>query len=120
MQNQSFYNTINLSGEDLKRANARAATLEVLITAIFKANKGRKISPSQIHSIILLKYDLHPPLTSVRRGMTNLTNGTIDVNPVLEKTIEKIKGPYGVPEHLWMLRVGILPAIATQSELFDK
>lgn len=98
---KSFYNTINLEGKELERVEARATTQEKLITAIFKANPGRKISPSQVHSIIQVKYDLHPPLTSVRRGMTNLC---LDKhNNVLTKLDEMIPSPYASKEHLWIL-----------------
>lgn len=96
-----FYNTINLEGKELERANARAAAQESLITAIFKANPGRKISPSQIHNIMRTKYDLHPPITSVRRGMTNLTKDK-HMN-VLTKLDEKIESPFASWEHFWVL-----------------
>lgn len=101
MPTKSFHNTINLEGKELERAEARAASQENLITAIFKANPGRKISPSQVHSIMQVKYDLHPPLTSVRRGMTNLTKDKH--SNVLTKLDEKVTGPFAMPEHLWIL-----------------
>lgn len=98
---RSFFNTINLEGKELERADARAASQERLITAIFKANPGRKISPSQIHNIMKVKYDLHPPITSIRRAMTNLTNDR-NMN-VLTKLDEKIESPFASWEHFWIL-----------------
>jgi hypothetical protein len=98
----TFYNTINLCGEDLKEANAQAMKQEDLIAAIFTANRGQKISPSQMKEIISRNYGHDWPLTSIRRGMTNLT--LVSNGSILEKTDEKVPGIYGKPEHLWKLR----------------
>lgn len=127
-----FFNTINLEGKELERANARAAAQESLITAIFKANPGKKLSPSQIHTLMQVKYDLHPPITSIRRGMTNLTKDK-HMN-VLTKLDEKIESPFASWEHFWILtgtteniyKKGVYSAgdiackiiVATQSKLF--
>jgi hypothetical protein len=94
----NFFNSINLSGADLKRETARAATQEKLILNIFKANPEKKLSPSQIHEIFTRKYQLYPPITSIRRAMTNLSGGM-----GLQKTDEMIKGLYNLPEHTWKL-----------------
>ena len=96
---KSYFNTINLSGEELKRHNARAISLENLLTAIFKANPDKKITPSQLHKLIGEKYDLHNPITSVRRGLTNLTQK--EPVKVLIKLPEKTPSPYNSLEHYW-------------------
>jgi hypothetical protein len=96
-----FYNTVNLSGEKLERANARALSQENLIKEIFMANPDKKISPSQMLQIFSKKYDLHPPIVSIRRAMTNLTYSQKGM--VLRKTEEQAMGSYGVPEYLWEL-----------------
>jgi hypothetical protein len=96
-----FYNTVNLSGEKLERANARALSQENLIKEIFMANPDKKISPSQMLQIFSKKYDLHPPIVSIRRAMTSLTYSQKGM--VLRKTEEQAMGSYGVPEYLWEL-----------------
>jgi hypothetical protein len=96
-----FFNTINLDGKELERADARAASQDKLISAIFKANPGTKITPSQMHSIFARKYDLHPPITSIRRSMTNLTSDK-HMN-VLTRLDEKIESPFASWEHFWIL-----------------
>ncbi len=95
---KSFHNTINLTGEELTKVNARAAKQEDLILSIFKANPDRNLSPTQIHSIFQLRYQLHSPITSIRRGLTNLTK-----DEKLIKTEVKVKGNYGLDEHCWTL-----------------
>ena len=93
---QYFFNTINFSGKELEKANAKAAKQEDLILALFKANPDKKLSPSQVHTIFGRKYQLYPPITSIRRAMTNLT-GRLE----LIKTDEMIPGLYQLPEHTW-------------------
>jgi hypothetical protein len=101
MSNKSFFNTVNLSGEKLERAKARALSQENLIKEIFMANPDKKISPSQMLQIFSKKYDLHPPIVSIRRAMTSLTYSQKGM--VLRKTEEQAMGSYGVPEYLWEL-----------------
>jgi len=97
MQN-SFYNTINFSGKDLEEANAKVKKQEDLVLAIFKANPNLKFSPSQMHNIFGRKYNLYPPITSIRRSITNLA-GRLE----LIKTDETVPGLYHLPEHTWKL-----------------
>lgn len=96
---QNWYNTISLSGEQLKAENAKALAQGELILAIFKANPGRSLSPSQLYHIFNKKYFLHPPITSIRRALTNLTKK----DKVLIKTGEQVQGLYHLPEYTWRL-----------------
>lgn len=93
-----FYNTVNFSGEQLKKEIARTLKQEKLILELFKANPSLKLSPTQVLYIFIKKYNLNPPLTSIRRGLTNLTD-----DEELTKLPEMIPGSYHLPEHLWML-----------------
>lgn len=92
----NWFNTINFDGEDLKRENAKAAKQEELILALFKANPNHRFSPDQIHDIFAKKYNLYPPITSIRRAITNLTNRF-----QLMKTDEMVAGKYHLPTHTW-------------------
>jgi len=96
----SFYNTINFSGEDLKKENAKAKNQEDLILCLFKANPDKLFSPSRIHTILGKKFQIYPPITSIRRAITNLT-GRME----LIKTDETVPGLYHLPEHTWKLRL---------------
>ncbi|HEY5392100.1 MAG TPA: hypothetical protein VIJ57_08290 [Hanamia sp.] len=98
-----FYNTIDLTGHDLEKAKAYILKQEELISAIYKRNAGKAISPSQILDIIRLHYGFNWPLTSVRRSITNLTDKAALIK--LEKMTE---GIYGKPEHLWKFNLKII------------
>jgi hypothetical protein len=95
---QHFFNTINFEGEGLKREDAKCAKQEELILSLFKANPNKLLSPSQVHAIVGKKYQIYPPITSIRRALTNLT-GRLE----LIKTDEMVPGLYHLPEHTWKL-----------------
>lgn len=95
-----FYQTVDLSSEELEKATARTMKQESLIIAIFKANPTVAISPSQMLSIFEEKYNKHPPITSIRRAMSDLTKDNL-----LIKTGTMVTGSFSLPEHCWMLRV---------------
>lgn len=99
---ESFYNTINLSGKELELQNASAKGQEDLILAIFEANPKMELSPIQILSIFKERFDRNPPITSIRRAMSNLT----DKKKVLLKTTTLVSGQYHLPNHCWILRKG--------------
>lgn len=104
MSSGGFYNTLDFSGDDLKRENARALAQEELILALFKANPGKKLSPSDLHQVFMKKYNLNPPLTSIRRGLTNLTR-----DEKLIKLPDLVPGIYHLPQHQWILNTGNIP-----------
>jgi len=96
---KSFFNSVNLDGESLQRATARALGQNDLVARIFEANPHRKFSPSQLKELIARKFDRYSPLTSWRRSVTTLTK-----EGFLVKLDEQVPGAYGEPEHLWQLR----------------
>jgi len=97
---QPFYNTIYLDNDQLTKANAEAMKQEEFITAIFKSNPNKPISPSQIHKVYGKDFSKNVPLTSIRRAITNLTEKNI-----LRKTGIMVDGIYGKPEHCWVMEV---------------
>jgi hypothetical protein len=100
----AYYNTTGLEGLELSLQEAKALGQEELIAEIFKANQGKRISPSMMQKFIKSKYGRPLLLTSVRRGMCNLAKGD---PPLIQKVEDKkmmVQGPYGNPEHVWMLR----------------
>lgn len=46
-----FYDTLNLSAEQLQKATARALAQEDFVREVFKANPNIKLSPSQIQKV---------------------------------------------------------------------
>jgi hypothetical protein len=90
-----YYNTNKETGSTLESSQKTTETQEVLILAFFRANKGALYGPSQIASRV---FHNSVPLTSVRRGMTNLT-----YSRHLEKTDNTVDGSYGKQEHTWTL-----------------
>ena len=110
MKGQSFYNTIELYGKDLLKAQENALTQEQKIMRHFLMRGHRyEKSPSGIRKLCF-SYDV--PLTSVRRAMTSLTNrGDLIKLPTM------ITGPYGKPEHLWTASAKWTTAVPRQREL---
>jgi hypothetical protein len=47
-----FYNTIDLTGQELEKAKAQTLKQEELIATIYKKNCHKEISPSQILEIV--------------------------------------------------------------------
>lgn len=103
---KSFYNTINLNGDALKAANENAVFQERVIEAIFRDNPGFELSPSMVHDIFLTQLQKNIPITSIRRGITNLTKGKPrdGIEGILEKTEVMKMGLYQYNEHCWVLK----------------
>jgi hypothetical protein len=94
----SFYNTINLSGQDLSRAQAKAMTQKQLVAALFRLNPDKRFSPSQVYTLFKAKYGLRNPITSWRRCFSNLTDEGVLIKG---DRLQMILGPEGKPEHTW-------------------
>lgn len=91
-----FYNTIGLAGEDLKKAVADATDQDKAVLLIYE-NTNKPFSPSEILRLIE-KTGKKPPITSIRRSITNLTK-----QGKLVKMDEMREGIYGKPEHKWRI-----------------
>ena len=89
-----YYNTNNEVGEVLKQSHVRSETQADKILRYFKNNPGREFTPFEIQRNVL--YD--SPVTSVRRAMTDLTNGG-----KLEKTSSQKMGKYSKMNYCWKL-----------------
>ena len=89
-----FYNTIELTGNELEKAQLKAGTQDYEILALFKL-KGSDLTPSEVLNAY---HHWNVPLTSVRRAINTLT-----ALGYLEKTKTLRMGMYGKPEHAWRL-----------------
>jgi hypothetical protein len=92
-----YYNTLNIGGQNLLLAIENAKKQKARVMVIMQA-KRRKMTPSEVHSVYIAWFKGNPPLTSIRRSMTDLTTAC-----KLEKTNDKVMGIYGQPEHKWQL-----------------
>ena len=88
-----YFNTTNLSGQMLLDFENKADNQEERILAIFKASN--LLTPSQVWNAYGNK---QTPITSIRRGITNLSN-----DGKLIKTTNKKIGMYGRPESVYQL-----------------
>jgi hypothetical protein len=95
---KSYYNTNNEIGKQLAKSEKKALSQEEVILSLF--NVYKLLSPSFIQSIWINGVDrkVAPPITSVRRAITTLTN-----KGLLKKTNKMVKGSYDKNEHCWTL-----------------
>lgn len=98
----SFYNTTGLSSDQLRAAKDACNRQESHVLALFR--KHVTLSPSECHVL----YSNHcanpndaPPITSIRRAITDLTE-----RGLLVKSATMRRGAYGKPEHCWTLATG--------------
>jgi len=92
--NTAFFNTISLKGTELAQVKRSAQTQEDAVLAFFRARPGHLITPEDA----LKALGARPPITSVRRAITNLVS-----QGKLIKTERMRKGQWGKPIHYWML-----------------
>lgn len=90
----SYYNTNNLDGEDLGKAELSAKGQEADILKFFRARPGLLLTPEDASAALSSR----TPLTSVRRAITNLT-----IKGLLTKTERMRQGKYGKPIHFWKI-----------------
>jgi len=103
MYTLSHHNTTNETRDTLTLMDAKARSLEDKIETLFLVYR-QPTSPSGVKRALDKAFKADHLLTSIRRGMTNLTTNS----GILERLDIKVKGMYGRPEHLWDLRKGQL------------
>ena len=96
-----YYNTTNLTGEELDEALANALTQEQLILHIYNVDLEELdfgIGPEGIRETCVDFYNKDWPITSIRRAINTLTKAG-----KLTKTRELQKSSYGKNAHIWRL-----------------
>ncbi len=88
-----FYNTNGEDSAELMSSREKCAEQEGIVLALFR--RHRFLSPSQCHRAYMDTFGFAPPLTSVRRAITNLTNYN-----QLDKTSLRRTGLYGKKERI--------------------
>lgn len=98
MSTKPFYNTIDLSPNELKVESANAMALQNVIEVFFKLNPFKEYSGWQMKHILEQIMEKKININSVRRSITNLKNKNI-----LTKTNEMRIGDEGKKEHFYRL-----------------
>ena len=93
----TFFNTVNLEGDELEEAEQATETQEERVLGFFQIYRQRSWTPWEVHR--LLYSGANVPITSVRRAIKNLTD-----EGKLVKTDEKRQGPYGKPSYTWKIK----------------
>lgn len=88
----TFFNTTSTSGKQLAKYSQNAKSQEIRIMDVF--NRFERMSASQCW----MKMYTKEPLTSIRRGITNLTK-----EGKLVKTEFKVQGYYGSAEYVYQV-----------------
>lgn len=95
-KNMGFFNTINITGKELKEAQLGVKSQNELILDLFKNNPNKEYTPFEVHSALFGSDQV--PVTSVRRAMT-----TLEKNGDIVKTDKKKMEIYGKPNYCWKL-----------------
>lgn len=90
----SYYNTTGEEGDNLNRRKCKANSQEAIILDFFAKHRDKGFTPREVYQ--LLNWKDHGELTSLRRGITNLTT-----KGRLRKTGERRTGEKGHPELIW-------------------
>ena len=91
----TYYNTTNITGEQLKHAWADAKTQEDKIMVLFMKYPETLFMPFEVRGKV---FDHNTPVTSVRRALTNLT----DAGKLIKTGTQK-SGEYEKQCHCWKL-----------------
>ena len=89
----TFWNTINLHGKDIFVSMASCDKQEDLILEFFKKHKSLAFTPFEVWKSLFLET---VPITSIRRGITNLTDSGHLIKTESQKTEQ-----YGKVNYLW-------------------
>lgn len=93
-----FHNTINIAGDPLMKAEAKAISQEEAVLEYFKMYAGQEFTPAAVHISLIQLGKIKPttPITSIRRAISNLTNAC-----KLEKTKHHQPGAFNMPNLTW-------------------
>ena len=92
----SYYNTTNLQGVELIKADFLAVAQERMILEFYKLKIDANYTPFEVWHLLFSK---KTPITSIRRAITDLTE-----KDYLVKTGIQRKGDYGKLCYAWRLK----------------
>lgn len=97
-----FYNTTDLSKEEIEKAILKANKQNAKILVFFKEHPDDDFTPYEVHQRI---FDANTPIGSIRRSITNLTTWGLLIKTKNENGgYKKRAGGYGSPNCCWQLR----------------
>ncbi len=93
----SYYNTTRSDGQTRRKYEIAASSQEAALLRYFENETVGPggLTPSEARDLVFANT---PPITSIRRAITNLTD-----RGALIKTDKQRKGPEGRPEYIWRL-----------------
>jgi hypothetical protein len=108
-----YHNTVGHQGQALKDHEARAYTQDQQIADFFTCHPGELYTPWEIQALV---FGIpRPPITSVRRAMSNLTR-----DGILTKTTEKkVVGVYGHTSYAWTLNLKYYESLNAMEIVFQ-
>lgn len=92
----NYFNTTQETGATLNQYEAKATNQDETILNFFRKHPGKKFTPFEVQNRAFID---EPPITSVRRSITNLTN-----KGKLIRTEQKAGGRYGRSNYLWTVK----------------
>jgi len=111
---KSFHNTTNETGQKLQSYEAKAYTQDQQIADFFTCHPGELYTPWEIQSLVF-KHP-KPPITSVRRAMSNLTR-----DGILTKTKEKKEvGIYNRASYSWTINQKYYETLMAMEVVFSQ
>ncbi len=94
-QTEIFFNTVNLSGDDLKKASTKVGGQNCKVLEHFINNPYLDFTAAQLH----LLFGQQMLLTSIRRALSTLVD-----KGFIEKTKKKRMGLYGMENFTYALK----------------
>lgn len=100
----SYHNSTNIKGADLKQAKSKAIKQDDAVLAYFQNYDGLGATPERILRSLQITEKLsenrwsNTPITSIRRSFSNLQS-----KGLIRKTDVMIMGDYGRKVHIWKL-----------------
>ncbi len=94
MQENSYYNTTHLRGQQLAQYETQARRQEDKVLAFAKANPDLKFTAEDVRRLVMPR----APRTSAGRALTNLQQAHD-----LDRLDEQVEGEYGRPIYLYRL-----------------
>ena len=82
-----FHNTTSLQGDDLKQREIRAGSQNRKILDFFKMHPYERFTPFEVRDAIYVQY---PPITSIRRAITDLTYMGYLVKTILSLLVQAV------------------------------